>query len=273
MPTKKRHPRNADLGGLIRDRLEELRQEKGLNYTAFARAAGVPRPQYNGWRNDGRVPGGFYLRQLATKLEVTASWLLAIPGAPKYPNQTRADAALSADLEGYLARSIAERLANRWAHVRAGMFVVNVDATLRLGIDAVVARLTANCESIELFYRRGLDAPTRWSAVLQRLADHGASLKTRHERHKFAAELLELTLVDAARRVDELFQDSPVRIVTAQLEEFLGPFEEQGRERLARRALKLSGADSRIFLAMIATTRSKSSRAGDRSPVGRPTQS
>lgn len=85
MPTKKRQPRHKALAAAIRDRLEELRRENGLNtYAAFAKFAGVPRPQLNAWRNSGVVPGGFYLRRMAESLGVTADWLLCVEGARKY---------------------------------------------------------------------------------------------------------------------------------------------------------------------------------------------
>jgi hypothetical protein len=131
------------------------------------------------------------------------------------------------------------------------MLVVNVRAVLRLGIDAVVARLTANCETIERFYGSSLDAPSGWADVVQSLANQVASLRSRHERHVFAGEVLALRLADAARRADELFQGSPIRILPDHREAFLQPFEEKGRARLADGALNLAGADSRLYLRMV----------------------
>ena len=110
MPTKKRHPKNKKLAEEIRGRLEELRIEREMNYSEFAAAAAVPRPQYNAWRNDGRVPGGFYLHRMAKRLGVTSDWLLCIDGAPKFPRQWRKDTQLEQDLAESIARHVAAEL-------------------------------------------------------------------------------------------------------------------------------------------------------------------
>jgi hypothetical protein len=152
------------------------------------------------------------------------------------------------------------------------MFVVEAETVVSVGLEAVLGRLEAACEAIERFYGSSLEAPTRWDGVTQRLADRGASSRTRYDRHAFAAEILAVRLADAARRADELFQGMPARIRSGHLDEFLRPFEEQGHARLARGALKLARADSRIFLAMIPRTGAKSQRADDRVSLGRPTK-
>jgi transcriptional regulator with XRE-family HTH domain len=105
MRTTKRHPRNKALADKIRDRLEELRREKGLNYTEFATAAGVPRPQYNAWRNSGVVPGGFYLRGMAEKLGVTTDWLLGIEDSPKY-SEMRSREKMQEDMIAKIVRGL-----------------------------------------------------------------------------------------------------------------------------------------------------------------------
>jgi|HubBroStandDraft_6_1064221.scaffolds.fasta_scaffold448776_1 transcriptional regulator with XRE-family HTH domain len=111
MPKRKRRPKHSDLGFQVARRLEELREERGMNYSQFARVAGVPRPQHNSWRNDGRVPGGFHLCQIAERLGVTTDWLLGIKDAPKYPTQQRPDNKLVRDLAIYLQREISLRVA------------------------------------------------------------------------------------------------------------------------------------------------------------------
>jgi transcriptional regulator with XRE-family HTH domain len=107
LPTKKRHSAKEKLAAGIRDRLEEIRKDMGLNYSEFADVAGVPRTQYNAWRNDGVVPGGQYIREMATNLKITTDWLLGIPSAPRYRTARRDRVDLFSDLSEEVCRRVA----------------------------------------------------------------------------------------------------------------------------------------------------------------------
>lgn len=109
--TKKRIRKHRALANQIRDRLEELRQERGLNYSQFAKAAGVPLPQYNAWRNDGVVPGGNYLKIMAERLFVTTDWLLCVEGAQKRQDQSLPDADVEREIGAYVMGALPARLA------------------------------------------------------------------------------------------------------------------------------------------------------------------
>lgn len=113
MPTKKRQPKNSALAKGVKERLEELRKPGGgpddettMTFSRFALEAGIPRSVYNAWRNSGRVPGGFYLRQVAKSFGVTVDWLLCVRGAPKYRDQWRDDATLEIDLSAAVERAL-----------------------------------------------------------------------------------------------------------------------------------------------------------------------
>ena len=129
MLTKKRHPKNKALSKVITGRLEELRLELKLNYQHFATAAGVPRSQYNSWRNGGSVPGGFYLCRISERLGVTTDWLLGLEGAPKHPNQWRSETALADDFAEHTARAVATRFSIPVGEVTVDRSRILLDAT------------------------------------------------------------------------------------------------------------------------------------------------
>jgi len=129
--TKKHHQFRTIISNGIRDRLEELRRERGLNYSQFARAAGVPLPQYNAWRNSGVVPGGAFLKQMAVTLGVTVDWLLCIEGARKRPGQSLPDVEIEKEVAAYVRGAIAAGLAGAsWAQ---GVSIVPIDDMPRVG--------------------------------------------------------------------------------------------------------------------------------------------
>jgi transcriptional regulator with XRE-family HTH domain len=101
----KKKQKNRELAVAIAERLNSLR-EVGESGVMFAKRMNAPRPQYNSWINGKRVPGGAYLRKIATALGVSADWLLGIEGAPKYSGQSRDDTELAADISAFAIREL-----------------------------------------------------------------------------------------------------------------------------------------------------------------------
>lgn len=111
MTTKKRNRTPRPLAKQVRGRLEELRVERGQNYSQFAKAAGVPFPQYTAWRNDGVVPGGVYLKLMAERLGVTTDWLLGLQGAVKRRGQSLPDTDIEGEIGVYVRGALPEAVA------------------------------------------------------------------------------------------------------------------------------------------------------------------
>ena len=112
--TKQRIAAKSGLGAQIRDRLEQIRLERELNYSQFANATGVKYSLYLAWRNNHATPSSKNVRKLAERLGVTSDWLLGVEHKtrPGYEGLATVKS-LEQELSGYVERELVLSLSSQ----------------------------------------------------------------------------------------------------------------------------------------------------------------
>ena len=94
---------------LIRERCDGSRYAFAQLLTSEGHGQRVGTSHISKWCDHGILPGSEKLEWIATRTGVSVDWLLGLPDAPMYRDQTRTSAELALDLAAHLVRELTER--------------------------------------------------------------------------------------------------------------------------------------------------------------------
>jgi transcriptional regulator with XRE-family HTH domain len=135
-------------------RLEELREERLLSLSAFARHVGVTRQAYQAWAKGLNLPKGEHLQTIAANFDVTPGWILCVEGEPKHRAMTGKES-----IEDIVAAYVATELSSRargepfWQSF-VSYWRVDGKAVLRLAVERELELLKQATTGLDEFVER-----------------------------------------------------------------------------------------------------------------------